>query len=190
MQAGEVLVVVAGVGLVLYALSTSQGESIVQDIETDVGAAVNGWQNENEGPTWVPVINQTEVSLGIPTNLLARMAFQESSFLPDVITGETPSSAGALGILQLEPQYNSSVQVPIPFTAADTTAQITQGGQDLLGNYQTFNDWGVAVAAYDAGAERIKEVLAGTATMPEETSDYVAAILTDVPVPSQLTRSS
>jgi soluble lytic murein transglycosylase-like protein len=181
------LVLLAGLGLIAYALSSSQGATAVESVASDVEAAVQGWQNVNEGPTWVPVINQTETSLGIPANLLARMAFQESSFLPDVIDGTVPSSAGALGILQLMPQYNTSVQVPVPFSTSDTQAQITQAGQDLLSLYNQFNDWGVAVAAYNAGAGTIAAVLAGTQSMPSETSNYVADILADVPVPTQLT---
>src|SRR5579885_396927 len=82
------------------------------------------WQNVENGPIWVPVINQTEASLGIPKNLLARIAYQESRFRPDVIDGTTPSSAGALGIMQLEPKYFASVRVPTPFTAGDVQAQI------------------------------------------------------------------
>jgi soluble lytic murein transglycosylase-like protein len=187
MNPAALLLLLAGVGFLVYALSTSQGQATAESVASDVESAVLGWQNVNEGPTWVPVINQTEVALGIPTNLLARMAYQESSFLPAVITGEQPSSAGALGILQLMPQYFSSVQVPVPFTTADTQAQISQAGQQLVTLYNEFNDWGIAVAAYNAGAGTIQAVLAGTQSMPSETSTYVADILTDVPVPSELT---
>jgi soluble lytic murein transglycosylase-like protein len=187
MNPAALIVLIAGIAALAYALSSSQGLTEAESIATDVEATVTGWANANEGPVWVPVINQTESSLGIPTNLLARMAYQESSFLPDVINGTVPSSAGALGILQLMPQYNTSVQVPVPFSTSDTQAQITQAGQDLLSLYNQFNDWGVAVAAYNAGAGTIQAVLAGTQSMPSETSNYVADILADVPVPTQLT---
>jgi len=142
-----------------------------------------GWANTNEGPTWVPIINSVESQLGIPPNLLARMAFQESSFLPDVIDGTTASSAGALGILQLMPQYFSTVQVPIPFSTSDTQAQIEQAGQQLVALYNQFGDWGDALAGYNAGAGTIQAVLAGTASLPAETYNYVTEILADVPVP-------
>lgn len=188
MNPGALLILLAGAGLLLYAMfGSSTAQAATESAASDVEASLEGWANVNQGPVWVPVINQTEASLGIPTNLLARMAFQESSFLPAVIDGTQASSEGALGILQLEPQYNSTAQVPVPFTAADTQAQITQAGQDLVANYNEFNDWGIAVAAYNAGAGTIKNVLAGAQTMPTQTSNYVAAILADVPVPSQLT---
>jgi soluble lytic murein transglycosylase-like protein len=185
------LVFVVGVGVVGYLIyqqmsSGGSSENPLEDAAEDVEAAVNGWAQVNEGPTWVPVINQAEAAAGIPTNLLARMAYEESRFRPDVITGETASTAGALGILQLEPEYFSTVQVPVPFSTADTQAQITQAAQQLASLYAAFNDWGYAVAAYNCGETCMKNVLAGSQAMPSETSAYVSDILTDVPVASQL----
>jgi soluble lytic murein transglycosylase-like protein len=184
MNPAALLLLLGAAGLIAYALMQQTGGAPTPG--ADLEAAVIGWQNVNEGPTWVPVINQTESALGIPTNLLARMAFQESSFLANVIDGTTPSSAGALGILQLMPQYFSTVQVATPFSTADTQAQITQAGQQLVSLYGEFNDWGIAVAAYNAGAGTIQAVLAGTQSMPSETSNYVADVLADVPVPTEL----
>src|SRR5580698_3072077 len=50
------------------------------------------------------MLNQAEATYGIPTDLLARQAFEESSFSPSVIYGG-PNSAGAVGLMQLEPQF-------------------------------------------------------------------------------------
>jgi len=157
-----------------------------QNIGDAVTAELNGWQTVEQGPVWVPVINEAESAAGIPTNLLARMAYQESHFRPDVISGETVSSAGALGILQLMPQYFSTVQVAIPFTAADTTAQISQAAQQLASLYTTFNDWTLAVAGYNAGAGTIQKYVAGTGSLPAETAAYVADVIADVPVSGAL----
>lgn len=153
-----------------------------QNIGDAVTATISGWQNVEEGPTWVPVINQSEAANGIPTNLLARMAYQESHFRPDIISGATVSSAGALGILQLMPAYFSTVQVATPFTAADTTAQISQAAQQLASLYGQFDDWTLAIAAYNWGAGNVQKYIAGTAAMPAETSAYVAEVIADVPV--------
>jgi soluble lytic murein transglycosylase-like protein len=157
-----------------------------QNIGDAVQAQLSGWQTVEQGPVWVPVINQAESAAGIPTNLLARMAYQESHFRPDVIDGTTASSAGALGILQLMPQYFSTVQVATPFTTQDTVDQITQAAQQLMSLYNEFNDWTLAVAGYDAGATTVKNYLAGTQTLPAETSAYVADVIADVPVPGSL----
>lgn len=157
-----------------------------QNIGDSVTAAVCGWENVEEGPTWVPVINQAEDAAGIPTNLLARMAYQESHFRQDVIDGSTASSAGALGILQLMPQYFSTVQVATPFTAADTSAQISQAAQQLASLYSQFSDWTLAVAAYNAGATAVKNYMAGSQALPVETQAYVADVIADVPVQGAL----
>jgi soluble lytic murein transglycosylase-like protein len=157
-----------------------------QNIGDAVTAAISGWENVEQGPVWVPVINQAESAAGIPTNLLARMAYQESRFRPDVIDGTTPSSAGALGILQLMPQFFSTVQVPIPFTTQDTMDQITQAAGQLASLYNEFNDWTLAVAGYNAGAGTVSKYIAGTGSLPAETSAYVADIIADVPVPGSL----
>jgi soluble lytic murein transglycosylase-like protein len=181
-----VWLILGGVGAWYFLTQTSTGESAVETVT----AAVAGWQNVNEGPTWVPVINQTEVAQAIPTNLLARQAYQESRFRQDVIDGTTTSSAGALGILQLEPAFFSTVgsSVAIPYTAGNTTDQISQAGQEMASLYKQFGDWGLALAAYDWGSGNVSTWLAagGTGAMPTETQNYVSQILTDVPVPSVL----
>ena len=153
-----------------------------QAIGDAVTAQISGWQQVEDGPVWVPVINQAETAAGIPANLLARMAYQESHFRPDVIDGSTPSSAGALGILQLMPQFFSTVQVPTPFTTTDTMAQITQAAAQLASLFNTFGDWTLAVAAYNAGAGTVQGYLDGTKALPSETSAYVADVIADVPV--------
>lgn len=148
----------------------------------DVTAALTGWQTVNSGPTWVPVINQTEDNLGIPHNLLARMAYQESSFRDDVINGTTLSTAGALGILQLMPNYFDTVRRPTPYSPQDTVDQISQAGQQLLSLYNRYQDWALALAAYNDGANNIDKYLAGVRTLPGETANYVAKVLADVPI--------
>lgn len=150
-------------------------------------AATSGWQSVDEGPTWVPVINQTEAALGIPANLLARMAYQESHFRPDIISGVNASSAGALGILQLMPQYFSTVRRSVPFSASDTVDQINEAGQLLVSLYNHFQDWTLAIAAYNAGAGNVSKYLNGiTAQLPKQTQNYVADVIADVPVPGTL----
>ncbi len=157
-----------------------------QNIGDAVTAQICGWAGVEQGPVWVPVINQAESAAGIPTNLLARMAYQESHFRPDIIDGTTASSAGALGILQLMPQYFSTVQVATPFTTQDTVDQITQAAGQLMALYNEFNDWTLAVAGYNAGAGTVSKYIAGTGTLPAETSAYVADVIADVPVPGSL----
>jgi len=162
------------------------GSTLESGAET-VTAALTGWQAVNDGPVWVPVINQTESAYGIPSMLLARQAYQESHFRRPIIEGTQVSSAGALGILQLEPQYFTTVRVPVPFTAADTQAQITEAGKEMARLYNAFADWGLALAAYNDGEGNVKDYLAGVRALPQETQNYVAQVLGDVPVASVMT---
>jgi soluble lytic murein transglycosylase-like protein len=157
-----------------------------QNIGDAVTAEICGWAQVEQGPVWVPVINQAESAAGIPANLLARMAYQESHFRPDIIDGTTASPAGALGILQLMPQYFSTVQVATPFTTQDTVDQITQAATQLQSLYGEFTDWTLAVAAYNAGAATVKNYINGTGSLPAETAAYVADVIADVPLTGQL----
>lgn len=139
-----------------------------------------GWKNAGEGPTWLPALNAAEAEHGIPTDLLARLAYQESHFRQDIITGVNASGKGALGLMQMMPQFYASVRVPRPFTQADTFTQIEEAAQTLAGHFTTFRDWGLALAAYNAGAGAVHK--AGGIPNFTETQNYVAQILADVPV--------
>lgn len=139
------------------------------------------WEDSAEGRKWAPVLAAAEQKYALPAGLLSRQAAEESSFSPAVIYGTEASSAGALGILQLEPAYFSSVNVPVPFTDADVTAQIEQAAAEDARLYQHFGDWGTALAAYNWGEGDVDHYLANGGTLPPETSKYVAQILADVP---------
>jgi soluble lytic murein transglycosylase-like protein len=173
--------ILGGAGLLYLLTQRQQVAQLAQSGEEDVTAALSGWQTVNDGPIWIPVINTTENQFGIPPNLLARMAYQESRFRTDVISGTTTSPAGALGILQLMPQFFSTVQGPIPFQRSDTVAQITQAAQQLTALYAHFGDWALALAGYNDGQANVDAYLAGNRALPMETSQYVSQILTDVP---------
>jgi membrane-bound lytic murein transglycosylase MltF len=167
-------------GLTSGALSDLENE--FSDSLDSLEGATMGWQNVGEGPTWVPVINQTEASLGIPTNLLARMAYEESSFRQDVIDGSVSSSAGAQGILQLEPASFPQLRLTPPYSTQDTTDQISAAGQYLMQLYGEFSDWSQAVGAYNAGPGTMSNALSSGAALPAETVNYVDQIFADVPV--------
>lgn len=181
-------------GLWLYARSQSgqAATSTAADFTSSLGTSISeefsavgntlglvAWKNVGEGPTWVPVLNQVESQYGLPADLLARVAYQESSFREGVIRGTTASSAGALGIMQLEPAYFSSVRSAVPFTDSDVNAQINQAAQNLKSLYNEFGDWSLALAAYNAGAGNVKKY--GGIPPFTETENYVADIIADVP---------
>lgn len=132
------------------------------------------------GP-WLVTLNSTEDRYAIPQNLLARIAYQESHFRPDIISGAVVSPAGAVGIMQLLPQY-------FPGAGQSPQADIDTAGKFLSELDDRFHDWTVAVAAYNWGGGNVHHEYAMDANkyvladMPTETQNYVRDVFADVPV--------
>ncbi len=178
----NLLLLLAGAALAYeYYQSYSSGSptSFASNPLSSIMETVTPWKSAGSGPQWVPVLNAVEQQFGIPTDLLARLAYQESRFREDVIRGLTPSGAGALGMMQMMPQYFDSVNVPIPYSDQAVNAQITQAAQNLVSLYNQLGSWPLALAGYNAGAGAV-EKYGGIPPFPE-TQNYVAQILADVP---------
>lgn len=168
--------VLLGVGAIAYIVYNQGGVTDdVEQAESDVTAQLYGWKAAGSGPTWVPVINQIESELGLPADILAATAYQESSFKEGVIRGTTPSSDGlSLGIMQLQTRYYPSVQVATPFTDADIEAQINDAANTFVTNYNALQSWPEAIAAYNQG-------LSGVQNNGITSTQYVANILANAP---------
>lgn len=176
----KLLWLLLGGAIVAYlAINRQKVYSVLQDAGDTVNASVSGWRNVNQGPVWTPILDSIGRSYNLPDDLLARVAYQESHFREDVIRGTTPSSAGALGIMQMLPQYFSSVTTPRPFNDTDVRAQILEAASYLSQLYQQFKSWSLALAAYNAGPGNVKQY-GGIPPFPE-TQAYVANISADVP---------
>jgi soluble lytic murein transglycosylase-like protein len=143
------------------------------------------WMTAGEGPTYQPTFAVVESNNGIPTNLLFRMGYQESRFRPDIISGATVSSAGAIGIMQLEPQF-------FPGAGQNPQTDIATAGAYLAKLYSQFGDWQLAVAAYNDGPGNIAnwESNPDASSLPLETQNYVADVFADVPVEGSLIQVS
>lgn len=166
------LLIVGGVAL-LVALTT--GGVVTADFNSAA------WMSSTNAQKWAAALGDAESTFGIPAGLLSRIAYQESRFRQDVIDGTTVSSAGALGLMQLMPQYFDTVQRPVPFSDQDTLDQISQAAQLLASNFNQLGDWTAATAAYNAGAGTIGKVLNGTATLPLQTAQYIQQVSADLP---------
>lgn len=142
-------------------------------------STVTGWRSVNQGPVWTPILDSIGRSYNLPDDLLARVAYQESHFREDVIRGTTASSAGALGIMQLMPQFFGSVNVPRPYNDTDVRAQILEAAAQLATLYRQLGSWTLALAGYNAGAGNVQKY-GGIPPFPE-TQSYVAQISADVP---------
>jgi len=145
----------------------------------------DAWKNAGQAQVYMHALNEAEVQYKIPTALLARIAFQESSFRPDVISGAIKSSAGCVGLMQLNPMY-------YPHAGESAVCDIQSAAQLLVANYERFKDWQVAVAAYNWGGGNVHHEYAKDADkyvladMPTQTQNYIREVFADVPLPGVL----
>ena len=137
------------------------------------------WKDEQKGPQWVPVLNYAETELGIPTDLLARIAYQESRFREDIIRGTDASPVGALGMMQLRPRFWPQVCRPLPFTDSDVGDQIEAAANFLVSLHKATGSWELAIAGYNAGLGNVQRY--GGVPPFSETQNYVAQVMADVP---------
>lgn len=125
-----------------------------------------------KGAKYLPILYAAEDRYGIPRDLLARQAYQESHFREDIITGATPSAAGALGIMQIVPRFHPNAD-PLNVPAA-----IDYAANFLSQLHTQFGSWSLALAAYNAGPGNVTKYKG----IPPfaETQNYVSQILSDV----------
>ncbi len=104
----------------------------------------------------------------LPAGFLTRLIWRESSFRAAAI-----SPAGAQGIAQFMPATVGERGLFDPF---DPEAAIPKSAELLADLEHQFGNLGLAAAAYNAGALRVADWLAGRLELPAETRDYVAVI--------------
>lgn len=135
--------------------------------------ATSEWKNTKNAEKYLALLRAAEIKYGIPQDLLARLAYQESRFRDDIVSGGTVSSAGAQGLMQLVPKWHPSVN-PLNVPAA-----IDYAARYLLQLHRQFGSWQTALAAYNAGPGNVQKY--GGVPPFAETQNYVSQILSDVP---------
>ena len=103
----------------------------------------------------------------LPIGFLARLIWQESGF--DTVA---VSRAGAQGIAQFMPEVAAEMGVD-PF---DPTEALPASARFLRDLYRQFGNAGLAAAAYNAGAGRVRNWLSRRTRLPQETRNYVQII--------------
>lgn len=157
-----------GISAVLWALAqTDKGQEVIDNGRELVGL-------------WRPPVNYreaiaaAELRHGLPADMLARLLWQESHYRDDIITGQTKSPAGALGIAQFMPGTARDMGI----NPLDPWQSIDAAGKYLAQQYASFGTWAQALAAYNWGPGNVRRK--GLAEAPAETRAYFTSILSDI----------
>lgn len=120
------------------------------------------------------IIQEAAAIYGIDPNVVRGVAFAESGFDPDVISGKRRSSAGAVGLMQFMPDTAKELDID-PLNVREA---IFGGAYYLRKNLDKFDgDYGRAVAAYNWGPNRnVFQRDDWFATIPKETDDYLKRV--------------
>lgn len=183
-RTGRLMLAGAGLGLVgwwMYRQQQDGGATLIDAADDwtfeNVGFRIMGdWQNDlnTRGAPYKAALGAAEIKYGIPENMLARLAWQESRFRADIISGKTKSAAGAVGIMQIVPRWHPDVN---PY---DAFASIDYAGRFLVSLFKKFKSWELALKAYNWGAGNVSAWLAGKKSEPLETANYSRQILADL----------
>lgn len=111
------------------------------------------------------LIEQAAHQNGLPVGFFTRIIWRESSFRATAV-----SPAGAQGIAQFMPGTALARGLADPF---DPEQAIPKSARLLAELKRRFGNLGFAAAAYNAGAQRVADWLAGHGGLPTETRNYV-----------------
>lgn len=103
---------------------------------------------------------------GVPEGLFLRLIQQESAW-----NSKAVSSAGAIGLAQLMPATARGLRV----NPHDPISNLSGGAKYLRKMFDQFQDWRLALAAYNAGPGAVRKH--GGVPPYRETRDYVRRIL-------------
>lgn len=115
-----------------------------------------------------PIMQQQAEARDLPPMPFVRLIWKESRFNPRAV-----SPKGAQGIAQFMPGTAEERGLQDPF---EPNSAIVHSASLLADLRREFGNFGLAAAAYNAGAERVRSWLAGSGTLPWETRDYVQFI--------------
>ncbi|HEY8571590.1 lytic transglycosylase domain-containing protein [Phenylobacterium sp.] len=111
-------------------------------------------------------IHTSAVRHGVPVELVAAVAWQESRFRQNAV-----SSAGALGVMQLTPDTADTLKVD----PHSLEGNVDGGAKYLAKLLKRFGDTRLALAAYNAGPNSVKRF--GGVPPYAETQHYVTVIM-------------
>lgn len=153
-------------------LALALAAGLVLAVRGQAVAQKQKWNPPATAAPYLDAMSQAEQRHGLPSGLLARVAYQESRFRDDIITGKTVSSAGAIGLMQIVPRWHPDVNPYDPFASIEYAARY------LASLHKTFGTWEMALAGYNWGQGNLSRN--GFSAAPLETRNYVAQISADM----------
>src|SRR5262249_45216694 len=99
----------------------------------------------------------------LPIDFFARLIWQESRFQPDEIGPVTRNGQHAQGIAQFMPGTAAERQLLEPFNPAEA---LPKSGEFLAELRAEFGNLGLAAAAYNAGPQRVRDLMASLERTP------------------------
>lgn len=134
----------------------------------DPVVATGDWRSRlpSEASPWVDAIASAATRHGLEPELLASLVWAESGFRPDAV-----SHAGATGLAQLMPGTAAGLGVD----PTDPIQNLDGGARYLREQLDRFGDVRLALAAYNAGPNRVAQ--AGGVPAIHETQTYVQRVL-------------
>lgn len=133
-------------------------------VPANLGKLIGGGLNAG---LYGPIAAGAATQYGVPVDLFLKQIKQESGFNP-----AARSKAGALGIAQFMPATAAGYGI----NPMDPNQALPAAAKMMAGLYAKYHDWGLALAAYNAGSGNVDAYLAGKRALPAETTAYVQSI--------------
>ena len=166
------LLALVGLGIVGYYVMKNSGS-----INTALSGLVAGsYTPPPEATPYLPLIQSSAATAGVPWQLMTAEIQQESNFDPRAF-----NPSGASGIAQFEPATAKSLNVDPwdPNSAIPGMASYLAQLHNAIGNAGYTPSWALTLAAYDWGIGNVLNALAEQlpyTSYPAETRNYVAVI--------------
>ena len=173
--------VVALLGLAVVSACATRPVVVDNRVEAQHYAALAPGHYTAPGPAsdpWRPYIVEAAARYDVPQSWIRGVMHQESSDLQFMRDGTlTISDKGAMGLMQVMPETYDELRGRYSLGADpyDPHNNILAGTAYMREMYDLYGS-PAFLAAYNAGPGRLDKYLAGTATMPDQTRHYVAAI--------------
>lgn len=110
----------------------------------------------------------------LPPGLLKRIAYRESRFRSDVVSGKTKGMDGEIGIMQILPKAHPGIT---PADMAAPSAAIPYAGKLVRSLLNQFGSVPMAVAAYNWGSGNLQKFVHGSIKeIPAGVKEYVREV--------------